>query len=564
MLLALLGHALATSPTDRATIEAALTAELARSKDLRLADTPGPYAVLYDVLDGEVATTFAEFGATVSDDRQPYRNLRVEVRVGDYKLDSSNFTGFGIPDSVVSRGLPIGDGGPADAMAVRREAWLATDTAYKNAVELLARKQAALRGDTSPRPDDWTQITPLDYPLDKLPATTHADGDRIRAVTALLSGELSAFPQLELSQAVARDWQGARLQLSTEGSRAWRPTGYTVVRAEGTIRLPDGTEVTDSRSWIVRRPSDLPPDAEMVASVREMGSWLAALPTAATEEDYLGPVLFEAPAAVEMMSQLLASELVGTPPEIQDGDSVLSQGHAPTARIGRRLLPLGWSVVDDVAAAPEPVRYDIDQDGVAPSRVDLVEDGVLRDTLMSRVPNKDRTASNGHGRSLGEGRRGAMPANVSITAKKTLSRKALERQALRLAAQTGRDYVLVIGALQPPGLDGKIDVAITGEGQLAGLTAPYEAWRLYADGHREPVQALRFTGVDRRVLRDIAGAGAPASMTMLDGPPGAQRYTIGSTGGIPVRWEAPAVLITEMEINGGAGGEPRTLDVRVK
>lgn len=564
MLLLLVTHALASSPADRATLESALKAELDRSAGLRLTDTAGPYVVLYDVLDGDVATTFAEFGATVSDDRQPYRNLRVEVRVGDYTLDSSNFSGFGIPDSVISRLLPVGDGGPNDVMALRREAWLATDAAYKNAVQLLARKQAALNGDKTPRPDDWTKAAPVDWPLDKLPAPAEADGDRISAVAARLSGELASFPALELGQAVARDWQGARLLLTSEGSRVWRPTGYTVLRVEGTVRLPDGTDVTDSRSWIVRRPSDLPPEAEMVASVREMATWLTGLPTAAKEDDYLGPVLFEAPAAVEMMSQLLASELVGTPPEVQDGDSMLSQQHAPTARLGRRLLPMGWSVTDDVASAPDPVRYDVDQDGVVPRRVDLVRDGVLLDTLMSRIPSKDRTVSNGHGRSLGEGRRGAMASNVVVTAKKTLSRRALEKQALRLAAETGRDYVLVIGALQPPALDGTIDVAITGESQLAGLTAPYEAWRLYADGHREPVQALRFTGVDRRVLRDIAGAGASTAMTMLDGPAGAQRFTIGSTGGIPVRWEVPAVLITEMEINGGAGGEPRSLDVRVK
>ena len=564
MLLLLLSHALSSSPADRATLESALQAELGRAKDLRLADTAGPYAVLYDVLDGDVATTFTEFGATVSDDRQPYRNLRVEVRVGDYKLDSSNFSGFGIPDAVISRNLPVGDGGASDALALRREAWLATDSAYKNAVQLLARKQAALNGDKTPRPDDWTKITPVDWPLDKLPAPSQADGDRISAVARHLSGELAGFPALELGQAVARDWQGARLLLTSEGTRIWRPTGYTVVRAEGTVRLPDGTEVTDSRSWIVRRPSDLPPEDEMIASVREMAAWLTALPTAAKEDDYLGPVLFEAPAAIEMMSQLLASELVGTPPEVQDGDSMISQEHSPVARIGRRLLPAGWRLVDDVASAPEPVRYDVDLDGVAPRRVDLVEDGVLEDTLMSRIPSKDRTVSNGHGRGLGEGRRGAMAANIVITARKTLSRRALEKQALHLAAETGRDYVLVIGTLQPPGLDGKIDVAITGESQLAGLTAPYEAWRLYADGHREPVQALRFTGVDRRILRDVAGAGASAAMTMLDGPPGAQRYTIGSTGGIPVRWEAPSVLITEMEINGGEGGEPRSLDVRVK
>ena len=50
---------------ERATLESALMAELDRSRALHLADTPAPYAISYDVLDGSVATTFAEFGATV-------------------------------------------------------------------------------------------------------------------------------------------------------------------------------------------------------------------------------------------------------------------------------------------------------------------------------------------------------------------------------------------------------------------------------------------------------------------------------------------------------------------
>ncbi len=563
MLLLLTSLAFAGSKSDRATLESALSTELDRARGLHLADTPGPYVVVYDLLDGTVATTFAEFGATVSDDREDHRQLRVEVRVGDYGFDSSSFSGFGIPDAVVSRALPTGGDDPvADALAIRREAWLATDAAYKNAVQLLARKEAALNEDKTPRPPDWTQTTPVAYPLAALVPPEPAAGDLISEMARRLSAELATFPALELGQVVARDWQGARLVLSTEGTRSWRRTGYTVVRAEGTVRLPDGSEVTDSRSWIVRRPSDLPAEAEMIAEVRELGAWLEALPTAAKEEDYLGPVLFLAPAAIELMSQLLAAEVVGTPPEVQDSGSFFSQSKTPHARLGRRLLPLGWSVVDDVMLAPDPVRYDVDQEGVAPRRVELVRDGVLQDTLMSRIPNLERQQSTGHGRSLGEGRRGAMPASMVITPKKVVSAAALHKMALKLAAATGRDYVLVIGSLQPPGLDGNIDVAITGEGQLPGLTAPYEAWRLYADGRTEPVQALNFVGVDRRVLRDIAAAGASEAAILLDGPPGVQRYTIGATGGIPVRWQAPAVLVTEMELTGGSGGEPRKLTVR--
>ena len=87
-------------------------------------------------------------------------------------------------EQIVTTELPDGSGGAGDALALRREAWLATDAAYKNAVQLLARKQAALNGDKTPRPDDWTPVQTHDVPsmvlggvgLPSLPGAVHTAG----------------------------------------------------------------------------------------------------------------------------------------------------------------------------------------------------------------------------------------------------------------------------------------------------------------------------------------------------------------------------------------------------
>jgi len=295
--------------------------------------------------------------------------------------------------------------------------------------------------------------------------------------------------------------------------------------------------------------------------VRELGGWLTGLRSAQVEEDYLGPVLFEGPAAVELFSQLLAAEISGTPPTEEEG-STFDVGQAPTARLGRRLLPVGWSVVDDPTSATGLGRYAYDHEGVAPRRVELVKDGVVRDVLMSRIPRKDVAGSTGHARALGGDRRAAMPANVTVTPRRTVSDRQMRRMAQRLAAQTGRDYVLVVRRMLPTALVESLDIGVSGEGPLPGLTPPYEAVRLYADGREEPVRSLRFSGVDRRVLRDIAAAGAGVGpVDVLDGPPGPGRYGIGATGGVPVTWDVPSVLITELELVAGGGGEPRALAI---
>ena len=540
-------------------LETAARAELSRAMvELRLPDAPPPYLVLMDVLDGHVATSFAEGGALVSHDTEPYRNLRTEVRVGDYTVDSSNFFAFGEPDGVVARRLPVED----DVRALRREIWLAVDGSYKHAVEQYSRKLAARRGDSSPRAADYAPAPATTGAFEAAPADP-ADAEKMRQLAVRLSAEAGAPPQVEVGQAITRDWQGRRLLLTSEGTQRWVSTGFTVVRVEGTARLPDGSEVTDARWWVARRPSLLPPEEEMIASVREMASWLAGLQTAPIEEDYLGPVLFEGPAASELFSQLLAAEISGSPPSEEDIGGVATPARSPVVRPGRRLLPDGWTVVDDTTTeAPVAGAYALDHEGVAPKRVELVQDGVLRALLMSRIPRKDLTGSTGHGRSLGNERRAAIPAVVTVTPRRAASKRRILRTGLRLAAQTGRDYLLVIRRIVPPGLVQNIDVSFSGEGPPPGLTPPYEAYRLYADGRREPVRSLQFSGVDRRVLRDIALAGANTGpVDMLDGPPGPARFSIGATGGVPVTWDVPSVLIAEMELDGAGGGEPRAMAV---
>lgn len=540
-------------------VEVAARAELERALALRLPDARPPYLVIYDVLDGEVAEVFAEGGALVRRSEDDYRLLRAEVRVGDPTLDSSNFDTFLERTGVQSRRLPVED----DPLALRREIWLATDEAYKGAVEQYARKTAALADDTAPRPPDRAPAPPLDVPVEVgAPEVRPADGallaDRVRALTALAL----EYPAVEVGQAIARDWQGRRLLLSSEGARVWRPAGSTVIRVEYTARLDDGSEIHDARWWVARTPAELPPAEVMLAEVREMAEWLVVAAAAPAPEDYLGPVLFEGPAATELFVQLLAGELVGTPPVTSDGDGMFRRGKAPGARIGRRLLPLGWSVVDDPSLPSTALgAYASDMEGVAPRRVELVRDGVVRDVLMSRIPSKERDRSTGHGRSLGDNRRGAVPAVVTVTPPRLVPERRLVRAGLRLAAQTGRDHLLVVRRIQPPGLIHEVDVAFTGEGPLSGLTPPYEVHRLYADGRVEPARSLVFSGVDRRTLKDIVLAGAgEGPVDILDGPPGPQRFQIGPVGGMPATWDVPAVLVAEVELTAAGGGEARVLE----
>ena len=557
-LLLVLGALAAPLPADDATLLEAVRAELDRARDLRLPEQPAPYHVVYEILDSDVVTVGSAAGALTSFEHGPYRTARVEVRVGDASFDNANFdVSFGERDGVRVRGLPAED----VRAALQRELWLATDEAYKGAAEQLSAKRAAQQGREASTLPALLPIPVLKTSV--LPRST-VDADAMRARVLALTTAMTEAPWLEEADALGRDWQGRRLLVSTEGTEAWLPTGFSVVRVEAVTRAPDGARLRDVRSWVARTADDLPTTEAMVAEVNAMVDWLEALRAAPVERDYLGPVLFEAPAAVELFRQLALPELSGTPPAAQPPDPYApgAETGPPTARLGRRLLPEGWTVIDDPGGDPSSAGYYTHDFEGAPARaVTVVRDGVVRDLLMSRIPREGFESSTGHGRGLGADRRLALPAAVTVTPNRERSSRALQRRAQALARQAGLPYVLVVRRLAPPAMSEDFEIAFSGEGPLAGLTRPVEAYRLYPDGREEPVRGLSFVGVDRRALRDVSMAGPTGlAVGVMDGAPGSQRFSVGSVGGLPSSWSVPPVLITEVELRGSGGVETRVLE----
>src|ERR1700719_3269141 len=126
----------------------AMRDEMARSKTRLELNIPGtqqpvrPYYVECRLLDLDVREIVAEFGTLLTTTRGRNRFMNVEARVGSYKLDSSNFIG-----DEAFRGF-IGSQGSVgidrDYDSLRQDLWIATDQAFKQAVETYSRKQAYL------------------------------------------------------------------------------------------------------------------------------------------------------------------------------------------------------------------------------------------------------------------------------------------------------------------------------------------------------------------------------------------------------------------------------------
>ncbi|HXU06506.1 MAG TPA: hypothetical protein VN903_36370, partial [Polyangia bacterium] len=172
-------------------VRQAMEDELARSmKDLHMGDDePHPYFIGYTISDLDQATTSATLGAITAAHAYRGRLLRTEVRVGDANFDNTNFEGGANVEPV-----PIED----DYAALRRELWLRSDEAYKNAVETLARKRSAAAGQASADEDDGVGDFSAQPPAHvEVPfnAST-ADPGELRETVRKLSLTLAAFPEI--------------------------------------------------------------------------------------------------------------------------------------------------------------------------------------------------------------------------------------------------------------------------------------------------------------------------------------------------------------------------------
>ena len=542
-------------PEDASVVERALYAEMTRATEqLFLPGSELPYFVQCDLLEGRTVRVRQRFGTVVDFSDRPVVTARIEVRIGDYAFDSADFDGqaFG----VVMLSLPE-DG---DEVAYRRKFWLAFDRAYKDALEGFAEKKASRKSDDRVHPPALLPQAPFVRTLEK-PVAFDLDVNALAAILEPVGAVSDGYEGLERFEVRARDTVGTHLTLNSEALWVEREFGRSLVTFEALSRLEDGTTLETSSAWHGSTLDSLPPGEEIAAEMRSLLDTLQERSEAPVLAEYVGPVLFEGQAAVELFRQLLHPPILGTPPSEEPfrGRKAADMPRA-SGRLGRRLLPAGWTVVDSTPDHPEAMgHYRYDDDGIAPQRVVLVEDGYVRRLLRSRIPDLDQAPSTGHGRTIGTGRRSATPGVIEVLPGRAVSSRKLRRLAVREAAKAGRSGVLVIRKLEPFSLADDFRLFFTGSGAPAGLTEPLEAVLRYADGREEPVRGLSFVGVDARVLRDLAASGEAGEFFDLhDGGTGSSRH-IEASGGHSVTWRAPDVLVGEVELRGDSGGESRVL-----
>lgn len=508
---------------------------------LQIDGAPAPSRVTIEAWDRDAWEVTTSFGVLVGSGGGRSRPGRVEVVVEGGGVSSLRFEGGAEID------VPTADRNPTFVVddvpvAIQRDLWLSADGAYRGAIQRLHLKQTELAGRADEDiPPDWSAAEVVVL-ADVTPAPP-VDRQRLQQIAAAASRAARGVLGIGASRAAVREEQGHTLLASTEGTRLQEPDGFATLHVELEALRADGTPVRDRLSWTARTAVELPLEGAVRIAVQEAAAELVARAAAPVVPWFEGPVVFEGEAAADLFRYLLGPELRGTPPAPAAGTAAVSQQRGGP-RIGRRVLPPGWTVVDDPAGRQSAPLFD--REGVRSRRVKLVDDGHVVDLLRTRVPRADGVASNGHGRGSLRGPAEGRFTWWTVAPKRGLSVGAFERKVAAARKATRTDRVLIVRRLAN-GWDGTLPELLSA------------AWR-DSDGTETPAVGLQIEEVDRRTLRQVVAASAMDRIRPYLGATRAMGMAP-STRGLPMGIIAPArVLLDDLEVAfAGDGGEPELL-----
>jgi predicted Zn-dependent protease len=575
--IALLTASLAPAAEDA--IVRAMRDELARSmKKLQLENLDKPYFVAYRMVEISGCQASASFGALIASSCEPVgtatrnRSMTVDVRVGDYARDNTNFFAPMSIAGVTRLDLGGGVAVPIDDNydEIRRQLWLATDSAYKTALDTYAKKKAALEHRTRPRDDapDFSREAVVTDAENEPPIAW--DKRQVEDTVKTLSAIFRETPGVDNSEVrlIAQVW--TTYYVNSEGTNYTRRKSFVQVETSADTQATDGMPLADFDVAYARSMAELPTREELARRVRSLAARLDGLRKAQLVDRYTGPVLFEGEASAELFLQALGSALVGTPRTVVDDlrlEGIFRNNSGLADKVGARVLPDFLTVKDAPATRafrgmPLFGSYQVDDDGVKAGETVLVDKGILQTLLHTRALIPDTTHSTGSRRSTG-----AMPSNLLFSAEKSMTEEQLKGELIRLVAQRHKEYGILVRRVGNQQLlaslaRSRIVLSNNSNGPGSISVQPVlEAYKVFPDGREEPVRNLNVNGLTLDAFRSIVAVSDPstvytAPVLILNRSPLTGVSFLQPGGPLVVSTNSPAMLFEDMTLEQPTGDVP--------
>ena len=434
--------------TDPQKIISIMNKELSRSTNkLKAENFESSYFISYLMRDIEDFSVSGKYGAINSNFADRKRNLDIDIRVGNYDFDSSNpATEDAIwdPDSnhyEIYNYLEAPLDNNEDAL--RNALWLLSDFQYKEALSMYLKKKGKkiFEVDKKILISDFSKEKAYVF-FDKeenflIPKDEWAD------IVRKESQEFKKYREIYDSEISIEAKKISKYFINSEGSEIFTQEPFISLGISAKTRAEDGMSLDNSKYFYFRNPSQFLNREKLREEIKKIISDLLLLRKSETIDPYTGPAILSPQATGVFFHEAIGHRLEG---ERQKSEK---EGQTFKGRIGEKIIPVFLTVEDDPTlqdfrGIPLNGYYKFDEEGIPSRKVTLIENGILKNFLLSRTPIEGFSNSNGHGRSSSNHNPMARMGNLIVRSNKTVSNEELKKLLIEEAKKQNKPFGLII------------------------------------------------------------------------------------------------------------------------
>lgn len=513
-----------------------LSDELNREMDILKKQENAPYYMNYRINDVHTYRISSSFGTLVNSENKKERILTISLRIGSPELDNTreirgdnNVFSFDFSQPTL---LPIED----SPESLKQIIWKKTNEEYRAAVDKYIKVKANVASkvaqeDKSPDFSIEPTVNYYEPPL---------SDNEIKFDKSLWEQKVKAYSKLFLDEpeiyngSSTLSWTVERKYfVASDGSQIAQNMTYCRLFVSGTIKAEDGMVMPLYLSYFSFKPEGLPSDDKILSDVKEMVKTLKALKNAPIAEPYTGPAILTGRASGVFFHEIFGHRIEGHRQKSE------YEGQTFKKKIGERILPSTMNIIFDPTIKNYKGNdlvgyYKFDDEGVQAQKVAIVENGVLKNFLMSRCPIENFPKSNGHGRAEASYEPVARQSNLILETNQPRTKDELRKLLIDECKAQGLPYGYYI-------------IDITGGFTITGRTIPNSfnvmptlVYRIYTDGRAdEIVRGVDLVGTPLAMFSQIAEAGNdPEVFTGICGA---------ESGGVPVTAISPTIFVKKIE-----------------
>lgn len=497
-----------------------------------------PYYMNFRIDQNLSYSVSANMGSLASNNRSENAYFMSQIRLGDYQIDSylgdqSGRLGSSIPPAK----LPI----EVDKCvpALKEAIWRDVNSRYKLASEYFESAVKANYQTIEKQQDkapNFSAASPnISYEAPLTAEQTKFDDKKWEKRVCEYSALLLDNKNITESSSSISFSNVRKYFVSTDGDEVVHNLQYCHLFISLSIMAEDGMQLPLYKQYFAFTPEGLPSNEQVIKDIKELGVTLIALREAPMVDSYTGPALLTGAASGVFFHEIFGHRIESQPMKSN------SDGRTFTNLLGKPVLPTTMSVYDDPSleyyqGAPLNGYYKYDEQGAKGERVNVVDNGILKDFLRTRTPIEVMTGpTNGHARAQMGLDPTSRQSNLVVATEEKLTEADLRKLLLDEIKNQNKTYgflfTKVTGGFTATSASNVNSFQVT----------PLEVYRVYLDGRPdEIVRGVALIGTPLSMFSNISHAGGEHEI--FTGMCGA------SSGQVPVTAISPMIFVDKIEV----------------